>query len=196
MDTMKLEINIKHLAFTIVIALSVIGTFVYYYFEDPTKFQITTILDIIVAIMAIGAVFYAALNVQLMRMKSQEDLQLGKKARCADIIANWNTPEMAEIAVTGSSLREKELGVVALLEHLKNNHVDQKALFSILNFFERLALLVESEVVDENMAKEYFVDLVVLYWLSFREFIKKQRVKLTQPNHYQKFEELYIKWVK
>lgn len=192
MDTVTLKLNIKYVALVggIVLALSAIAMLLIV----NGKITVKEIFDIVSVSMLLVTAYYAAANVHMMRVNSNMEVQKSKRMRSADVIARWASPDMSVLVTRGSEVRNLEKSAEELMVFLKDNELHQQASFSILNFFERIGLFISYDVVDEKMLKEYFEDMVKIYWLQFEEFIKSNRKKEKLPRLFCNLESLANRW--
>jgi hypothetical protein len=73
-------------------------------------------------------------------------------------------------------------------EHARNQ------LISFLNSMEYVSILVRTETIDEDLAKEYLRGTLVAAFKSSLEFILRARVAASNPRLYEAFEAVAHRW--
>ncbi len=69
-----------------------------------------------------------------------------------------------------------------------------EALTRVLNFAEKLAIVVENDLADEVILKQFFRGIVVGYYHDFRDFIDLKRRERKNDKIFEKFFWLASRW--
>lgn len=83
-----------------------------------------------------------------------------------------------------------------IIEEPKNSKFFiRKTLVPILNYFEKIAICIDKEIVDEESIKEYFEDLFITYEKCFYRLIEIRRREYNGTDDaFKNYTELVKKW--
>ena len=80
-------------------------------------------------------------------------------------------------------------------EELKN--IDQKiALITVLSFFEEIAFAIRENIVEAEVLRDFFQDIISDYMMTFGKWIEERRISEEHQNLYIEFTTLYEQWKK
>lgn len=72
--------------------------------------------------------------------------------------------------------------------------IDNHSAREVLNFFEELAIAVNSEEASDEAARAFFYTIVSKYFIAMEPWIGEQRKTSNQPSAYKEYEKLYKRW--
>lgn len=135
--------------------------------------------------------FYAAQNLTRTAEEAKVD-------RTLSFISRWNDPSFGKKKVI-NLLRQahdkanSEINKFIVDEVDKDN--DLKAeVNTILNFFEEMALAINSKLVNENTLRGFFRGIVLTHVEKFYPWIKRRREVSNREDVFQSLTELYKTW--
>lgn len=81
-----------------------------------------------------------------------------------------------------------------LIEYFENNPKKKQRVIAILNFLTEVALSIEEEVVEEEILRNFFCQIVLDYCENFHAFINQRRGNRHNKDVYKALIELRDKW--
>lgn len=190
----ELRISIKYAILVVGLILSVVVT-VLFYFLDPSR-SVQTALMILGTGIALTTLVYAAHNLKLLHESQQTGQDLERKRFSADLIRQYNSPEMTKLTVIAYELKKdiKDLQPGEVVAYLQDDShkKEREAMVLSLNFFERMAIAINHGIADEDLLKDFFRGIVRNNNLTLKGFIElRQR---DNPKVWEKFQKLATKW--
>jgi len=197
MDTLRFQVQIKFGVLIAGVFLTAVTAFLVYHYQ-PVSPAVPITLQIVGSGIALTALCYAAMtlhfNVKLNSLRILNE----KKKFASDLITEWHKPDMAKLTVAASEIttKVKDLEPKQVLAYLKKDPAKQMAIATMLNYFEKMALVIHEDLADEPMLKDYFKGIVQRYYHAFIEFIRYKRKELTNEAIFERFEQLAHNWMK
>jgi hypothetical protein len=112
------------------------------------------------------------------------NVQARRAASAAHFIERYNDPSFGELRkVISISIRPG-----------MPDPIDIHSAGAILNFFEELAIAVNSEEASDQAARAFFYTIVSKYFRAMEPWISEQRNSGNQPTAYKEYEKLYRRW--
>jgi hypothetical protein len=111
-------------------------------------------------------------------------------------LERWNDPQFCESKVDAEQvikIQEKE-GTEAVTAKINENDTFKRKVSDILNFFEEIAIAIDSRTVDEEILKKAYRGLLNLYCMALQDFIKDSRRRFGNPRLYIEIENLHKRW--
>ena len=201
-DLISISVNIKYKTLIIGVLTTLLSVIAYLYFMplNSPSFELNDKLNTSFQIFGIGialtTLIYGAFNLHFL-LTSQNDSNVQQiKRYTSDIMRIWSTKEMFEFA----SIARKtwyERGSKSDEQYVKeilDNETVYIAITSILNFFEHVAQLVEVNIVDDKMIKNYYYSVVRDYKDRYFPLIQYLRKEAKTDLVLIDFEQMAIRW--
>lgn len=134
-----------------------------------------------------------------MEEKNHQDIyDLTKREYASNLISEWNHPDMVPILTVAYKVRNSVVGMdgKGVEVYLKENPEQHGALVCVFNYFEKIAHMIEHDVVDHLLLKDYFGELIKVYYHSFRGFIDFKQDEMKSKEVLNKFIWLAESWNK
>ena len=194
-DSIQFHVRIRYVTLLICGLLSALGVSAFICFS-PAPVKPELIFQIVAACIALTAVIYTAMNVQLISQQQQRDLVHKRKIAAAELITQWHNPEMAKLTTIGAALRKEivHLEPREVLELLSKDRDKHQAMVSILNYLEKMAILLEHDMADEKVLRDFFEAIVRVYYHALKAFIAEQRRVMNTDKIFDRFEALAKRW--
>ena len=198
MDTLSINIKIKHriLVFGL---LFVLISIVAYYFNFigsvgyPVHELTKDIFSIMSAEVAAIALVYTAVSIN-------QTYEKEKKKYSGEFIKSYRSEEFTKynIRLRGVlkelSLAETQTEKEKVLKKIKSDDEVIQSLGIVLNFFEDIAIAIENDMADESYVKNFFRGIVIGYFDGYSWLINERRKLNNEPHIYSKFESLANRW--
>ena len=198
MDTLSINIKIKHRILVFGLLFILVSVVAYYFGfngspDYPTHELTKDIFSILSAEVAAIALVYTAVSIN-------QTYEKEKKKYAGEFIKTFRSEEFTKYNIR---LRDilKELSKAAtqtekeeVLKKIKSEDEVIKSLGIVLNFFEEIAISIENDMADEAYLKNFFRGIVVGYFDGYRWLINERRKLNNEPYIYSKFETLANKW--
>jgi Domain of unknown function (DUF4760) len=120
--------------------------------------------------------------------------------RTLKYIGRWNSQEYAKAREIAQETHELFLGKLAkehndiLRESLKQTPNKKLEITFVLNFFEEISIVISKNLVDEELAKDFFKSILVKYYYLFESFIFDIRKDNSNDNLYRSLGERAVAW--
>lgn len=145
---------------------------------------------------AVLSVVYSALSLHQSNQIRKEELRIKKAEYAMDFISETNDPEFSSRFIDCIKLRDEisDKSGEELDNVIESNDEYHEALTSVLNYLERLGVLVNSGSADEKVLMDYFQSPVRIYWHAFSGWIERKRRERETQDLFCEFEKLAEKW--
>lgn len=193
--TVNIKVAVGIAVVTIVFILGI--TFAYWVTSDSIKDTIMLFAAASTGGGAVLAAFYAARTLELSASgqldssgNHRQQLEKALKDRAMMFGERWNSSGMRDIqkfAHEVISIHEQK-NVAEFI----NQNFDQTKLY--LNFLEEMALAVNSELIDSDIAKKQFHGIVNRTWHKLEDWIRGKRSEINRPQAWIEFENLAKIW--
>ena len=166
------------------------------YFLSGQPLTIEICIDIVGAGIAITTLAYAAIHVRLIYYSQQQNLEIKRKLFSADLITQYNSPEMTKLSIISYALKKdiKDLKPEEVIEYLEGNQKKKTAIVASLNFFEKLAISIDHKLADEDLLKDYFRGIIRNNYHALKGFIELKRKENQNNRIFENFEQLTDRW--
>lgn len=170
--------------------------------ENNVDYGITEIVTYIAGVSATMTLLYHSFNLEYQITTQKKNTKLLRAKHTYDILSKWSHPNMREcVNEVRSVLKEperiKELEDVNKIElfdkYLVNNKEHRSFLVQTLNYFENIAILMDTNYVDKDMIKVSFKSLFTSYYKVLKNYIDFRQKEY--PDSWMYFEELCKKWI-
>jgi hypothetical protein len=111
-------------------------------------------------------------------------VQTRRSAAASRFVERYNDPSFAELRKVLSA------EVYAGTDHTS----DPQGISALLNFFEEMALAVNSKEADEEIARGFFFSVSGKFYRALEQQIVKLRKEGNQPTAFIEYEKLYRRW--
>ncbi|WP_028023229.1 DUF4760 domain-containing protein [Enterovibrio calviensis] len=205
MDKINFDFEVKYWVLILSVASSIVSVLMYYLFSSSN--EVTIALGIIGSNVALATLVYTAMNLHNVLAYNElameqgakhhlEILEIEKKKHSSEVISEWQNPEMSKIITKGYEIRNRvrDMDGNQIAEFLKENREHHESLVCIFNYFERVSHLVTYEVVNEEILKDYFFDLIKVYYHCFRGFVEYKQREMNSNQVLSSFIGLYHRW--
>lgn len=142
------------------------------------------------AILALYGVLVAADNIY----QRNQEKRVAAALRFAE---RWNDPNFADLKRQWRMLlveREKIKPAEQVVELLENDVDKRSVVVDVLNFFEELAISVDSGLADEEMARRYFRTTAVQCFATWEPWVRAYRDKRVRHSTWKELETLTGEW--
>lgn len=145
---------------------------------------------------AITALIYTAINSHFTARIHVEQLRTKKLENAMYFIETSNTPDMVKAVHIGVNLQKevKEKTSDQIRSLINSSEEKRQALIMILNYFERMGVIVRKEAADEEVLKEYWHAAVKRYYHCFEPWILSARNELQDAALFVETENLTKRW--
>ncbi|MFT7772307.1 DUF4760 domain-containing protein [Roseateles sp.] len=177
------------------LALTLVAACLYAWVKDWAA-HLEDLLKIVATGVGTTAAIYAALNFARLNAAHQETVQLKKLEMTAKFIDKWLDPKCAEVIhKVGSFMKlAPTLSQVELAAKIDaDDELRNSALF-VLNILEALALQLRHSALDEQLAREFFRGIVVIYHTRLSGLIALGRTRTDNPRMFCELEDLADAW--
>ena len=196
-DKLVISFSIKYAVLITGLATTCILAIYFFYNLDRS-------LDVAVKIIGLGigvtTAIYAALNLHRIHDVQIRNLALKKREFSFKLIDEFNSPEMSKLTLIchtiESELREKQHTSEQIMVILNGDENKRRAVISVLNFYEKMALTIKYDLSDEIVLKEFFLGLTTRTYNAFEEYIRLKGNRDEKPKVFSEFIELVKKWIK
>ena len=111
------------------------------------------------------------------------NVQARRGSAATKFIERWNDPKFEECRKAISATLDGEFDKIEV-------HTTRHA----LNFFEELAICAHRKEADEEILRDFFYTVALMYFRSTHTWIKERRQLRNQPTAYIHYEKLYGRW--
>lgn len=192
----ELRIDLRARYTTLIIGLiGVVAVSVWAYRTTPNALP-KDVVPVSAAALAAVALIYAAHTFNLNVAVNEQRLALDRQKAALEIMATWTGGEMTKQAIRCFKYRSKLKGPEGSdgLAKLREDEDTQMAFIAILNYLERLALVVHCGFADEDLLREYFAGILHEYFYACKPFVDDQRVRYKDAELFGKLEALEMRW--
>ena len=153
-------------------------------------------LKVLAVCVGLLTLIYTAINSQFSYDVHLLEALNEKKRTSLDLITEWQSSDMAKITVIGKKIREKikMLDGKAAMALIRADKSDQEAFVALLNFFEKLSIAIEHDLVDQAVLKDFFVPILPIYYSATRDVIQELRREFQSELVFTHFESVGKKW--
>jgi hypothetical protein len=113
------------------------------------------------------------------------NVQTGRSTAASRFVERYNDPSFAE-------LRKVLSKAISTPSHTPEPH----SIRSLLNFFEEMAISVNSKEADEKLARGFFFAISGKFYRALEGEIRELREAGNQPTAFVEYEKLYRRWNK
>jgi len=198
----KLRVNFQVKYIVIFLFLIVAGglTLFYILYRYEIPFTITDIMGYAAGSVAIMALIYHALSLESQYKFHQENLFLTRNQYAYDVVSKFNEPQMTDALQFLYKInidKDKyfpDKKVQNFLDYLKENGKDRQKIVMVLNYFEHLSILVNTNHIEEKIIKESFRTVFISTFVLMKPYIdySQQRSSTIWCN----YERMAKKWNK
>jgi hypothetical protein len=175
-----------------VVSTLIAGTSIYFHLKRE---DLRDVLGFSAAALATAAAVTGASHIAQDLKHNAESARID---RTFSYIQRWNDPGFAKQSVIGLMREMRSLNDEEKREHLLRRLKDEDSLKSelvcIFNFLEEMALGISEGVVDEQILKDFFRGIVVIYIDTFRPWLKQRATETGRDLVYTRFMGLYKTW--
>lgn len=146
--------------------ITIIGLIIFYHLNlNDIKFGLLEVLAYFTGSVTILTLIYHSLNLEYNINTQKEKNRLYLAKYTYDLISEWTKPTMMKsIAVTRELLKDKELSVYLknpteiekFVDYLQKNPKKRAHLVLILNYFENIATMIDTNHIDKEIIKKSF----------------------------------------
>ena len=196
MDKFSVKFDMKYIVLVIGFILTSITIALYAWHN-----QWVLTLDSTIKILGLGVgattAIYAAMNLRHIYDSHIEAVAHKKKEYSAHLMERWLDPEMTKISISANSLLgeiNKKSNDEEAYKLFNEKHDERHSLLSILNFFELMAISINTNVADEPMLKDFFRGVVTSHYNNMIGIIDIRRKKANNQRIFKDFEMFAKKW--
>jgi hypothetical protein len=193
-DKIQLQLTIKYITLIAGLVLSCLLVLAYLLFAQPNV-RIEIIIAIAGSGIALTTLAYAAMNLHFLLETEQQKLAAEKKKVAAQLAAEWNRPNMISLTIVGSEVGKaaKDLPLADFIKLLKDTK-KEASIIAILNYFERMELIIQHDMADEGFLKDFFYFSVNGYYHAYHDYINYKRQQMGNQHIFERFEALAKRW--
>ncbi len=160
--------------------------------------NIKEIVALIGDIAVIFSVIFIVIQIRIAIRSYKLSLSQKKRDRILSIIARWNNIEFAACrrAVIIYFRKSTKESFAQNLPSLKRNEDIRGKSAHILNFFDELAIGVNRDVFDFDIAYAFFQPLITYYWELLFPFVKWMRERDKDETIFKEVEEMHNTFLK
>ncbi|WP_200979815.1 DUF4760 domain-containing protein [Echinicola sp. 20G] len=145
---------------------------------------------IIGTVIAAISLVYNAINVNSIRAETEKKLKFELRQNSFNLINTWYSSQLSQSNLTIRKLRERGFSV----KNIEDNPENIIAIASVLNFFETICLHIRHQTVDEQVLKDFYIDIFYTYNKNLAEYIQYSRNKFNTSRIYKEFTDTAQKW--
>ncbi|MEM9091940.1 MAG: DUF4760 domain-containing protein [Cyanobacteria bacterium P01_F01_bin.53] len=147
---------------------------------------------------SVASAVYVGISLKQSVDTQEQMLLLNASNNSIAYIQRWNdnfhrnvrTRDLASL-VANTSKKDRSILVKREMEDDKDLRIE---VISTLSFLEEMALAVQKGLVNEEIIKEFFTDIVQDYMRIFESWIYQRRVEKAAPNLYSALRDIYSAW--
>jgi hypothetical protein len=182
-----IKFSVAWLALVIILGVGVVWC--YSRAADRDRPTIIFAVSILGGVLTIWGLLQATEN---LRRSNQEK----KLTASASFVQRWNNPAYLELKRRWRLLNPvmDDLGEEAAAERLEQNIEERIVAVEILNFFEEIAISIETNTADEQLLKLYFHTIFLKSYERYGFWMKTHREKRHAPRYWNVCLPLMKKW--
>lgn len=155
-------------------------------------------IQVTISVILILSFAVASYQLVLMRKQMAYQYEWSRRQKALDYSLSRNKDlqqERKKLDELFGSVHRKECGIPlkTIEEKLSSEATAYTVITTLLAHWENLALAIECDVVDEEVAFEMTAGLVIDYVKTFHEFIEHRR-KVNNPRAYKYLKDLAVRW--
>lgn len=192
MDSVNINFTFRYV--TLVLGTLITLVFVWLAYVGNQKAEI--LISVIAAGAAITALIYTAINSHFSAKIHVEQLRTKKLENAMYFIETSNTPDMVKAVHIGVNLQKEVSGKSSdeIKALINSSEEKRQALIMILNYFERMGVIVRKNAADEEVLKEYWHAAVKRYYHCFEPWILSARNELQDAALFLETKNLTKRW--
>lgn len=199
--TFEKKISIKYvyvgLTFTLISAFVLFYTL--WYYEIP--FGLLEIIAYVTGMTATFTLIYHSLSLENQIEEQKYNNLLYRSRYTYDLISEWHSPRLMDsISCSRNLMKHKDRNlelrdktkVHLFAEYLEQNLEERKHLILILNYFENISTMIETDHVDVQIIKNAFKSMFISYYEYLENYIDYRQKEF--PDSWAYFEITSKKW--
>jgi hypothetical protein len=196
MDKLKISFEINYKLAVIGLVITIAAVFLYLYFPKECREVYLSVLSIIAVGIALTGFLYRVFQIHIALEQKSQELTFNKIQASANLISQWHSPEMAKLTVLAGELRleANTKSPKQVSDILESSRDKKEAVVCLLNFLEKMALMVHLDAVDKDSCKRFFSVIVADYHFAFSDYIGKIRKTSKEDNIFIEFSNLHKEW--
>lgn len=194
MDNITLVVRLRYAVLILGIIFTAVVSFSFLYFQWASSPK--ELIPIISACVALIALCYAAMTLHLNTEIRVEELRIRKLEYAMSFIERSSMPDMATAFRICYNLR-KTMGkktTEELIQLIEDDKEVLEAMIIVLNYFERLGIIIRFSAADEQALKDYYSVPIQSIWSLFHEWIEAKRKTSGSKNLFCELEFLIHRW--
>jgi hypothetical protein len=191
-NTFTIQVTVGYLiVYGLVIAL-IAGILAFWYSRsnDDMRKVIAYGSSLFGAMVALMTLLYTAQNI---RQANDER----KRSAAAKFVERWNTPGLTSSKKDWWSLND-ELGKLSPEERAKTLEAElskRMTATEFLNFFEEMAVAINTASADEELLQRFFRTVLLTYWDRYSYWITEHRKTTGKVRVYIEFQQVVERWM-
>ena len=198
MDTIRIAARVRYV--TLIVGLSASGllaiAFCWFLLGPTDADRAKKTIEVFGIGIGVTALTYTAMTVRQICDQAAEAIARDRRKVAAEMVSQWHSPEMVALTLKGHKLRHaaKSNANVDVIELIKNDQDAEKAIVCIFNYFEKLAISIDHDLVDEDYLRTFFGNIVKGYFHDLFQFAEKKRRQLQTTKVFDRFEAMAKRW--
>lgn len=195
-ESISLKITLPPKLILLMLSIWIVSVIVFILFPANQRDCVIFGASSLGGIAALIGAFYLARGLMLSAQQQRNALDQKAKENALRYLERWNDPQFCEFKVDAEQvikIQEKE-NSKAVAVKIHEDDTFKRRVSDILNFFEEIAIAVDSKTVDEDILRRAYKGLLNLYCMALQDFIKDSRRRFGNPRLYIEIENLHKRW--
>lgn len=153
----------------------------------------------------LAAAFYSAKVLEFTVQTQRETLSTGTTSKAEndkryfleksqEFAARWNNANLFHVRQHCEEIVQNRSNQEAIKDKIDGDKNFSANIKHVLNFLEEMALCVNQQACNEEIAKALFCGIVINVWHATEFFVKEQRTSRGRPQIWRELESLYGRW--
>lgn len=147
---------------------------------------------------ALAGAFYLARGLILTAQQQEDAMRRKEMENAFRYLERWNNPVFHHLKIAAGrviEIQEKQ-GAEAVTDELNKDAIFRSNVTDVLNFFEEIAIAINSKIVDEKTLRRAYRGLIHMYCMALEDFVVHRRQKFSNPRLFVEVENLHKRWSK